>query len=326
MLTTLLATANGATFWLPPQASTFAVMHDSLFYFIYWLSVIAFIGVVGTMTYFGIRYKRRKEGERTSPIRGHHGLELAWSIIPGIFFLLIFWWGFQGFVYYQTPPANTINIRVTADTWNWTFRYPEGMVTQELIVPVNQPVRLTMTSESGGAGAAVLHSLYIPAFRVKRDVLPDRYTVLWFEATQEGTFTLFCTEYCGTGHSQMNVPVRVVPQDEYMDTLLALDAPPEGMTLAAWGEQIFSQAGCAACHSVDGSSRVGPSLLGLYGSTREFTDGSTRVADENYIRESILEPGALINVGYQNVMPSYAGRFTDGRLDALIAYIESLSN
>ncbi|TVR03366.1 MAG: cytochrome c oxidase subunit II [Deltaproteobacteria bacterium] len=326
MINTLLANANGATFWLPVQASTFAEVHDPLFYFIYWVCVVSFVVVVGVMAYFGVKYKRKQEGERTSGNRGNFALEVGWIAVPSVFLLIIFWWGFQGFVMYQTPPANTLNVRVTADTWSWSFRYPDGTVSSELIVPVDQPVRLTMTSESGSAQGAVIHSLFIPAFRLKRDVLPDRYTVLWFEATREGTYTLFCTEYCGTGHSEMNVPVHVVPSDEFAERLAALDSAPDGMTTAEWGQQLFAQQGCTACHSVDGSRLIGPTMQGLYGSTREFTDGSTRVADENYLRESILEPSALINVGYQNVMPSYAGRLTDGRLDAIIAYIESLAD
>lgn len=321
MLASLLAWTSGASLWLPPKASTFAASHDGLFYFILWTCVISFAVVIGVMTWFGITYRRRKEGERTSSNRGHFGLEVAWSVVPSLFLIVIFVWGFKGFMTMQVPPAGALTINVTAETWLWRFTHPTGETsTEELVIPVNRPVRLLMSSRD------VIHSLYVPAFRAKRDVLPGRYTVLWFEATQEGTFPLYCTEYCGTNHSMMNVPVRVVSEEAYQQWLEEAGGPPDGLEMHEWGETLVRSQGCAACHSVDGSRGVGPSFLNLYGYEREFTDGTSRIADESYLRESILEPAALITVGYQNVMPSYAGQLSDEQLFALIAYIQTLSD
>ena len=322
----LLLQNRPATLWLPEQASTLAPSHDGLFYFIYWLCVVSFVGLMATMTYFVVRYRRRSPDQRTSPLSGSLRLEIVWSIIPAIFLAIVFAWGLKGFVQYQSVPSNAIDIRVVGYKWFWEYRYANGTtLTNDLIVPVNTPVRLIMSSEATSADdPAVLHSFFVPAFRVKRDVLPYRYTVMWFEATQTGEFDVFCTEYCGAGHSKMIGRVIVVEQDEYEDALAPQPWDENVETLAQFGERTFQSNGCTACHSIDGSRMVGPSMAGLYGASRPITGEGQVTADENYLRESIVNPGARIVESYPNAMPTFAGRLTDQQIDGIIAYIQSL--
>lgn len=322
----LLIADRSATIWLPEQASTHAQVHDGLFYFIYWLSVFFFVVLMSAMTYFAIKYRRRSKDQRTSPNQGNLKLEIVWSAIPAVLLVVIFYWGFRGYMDYLIPPANSLEVRVVGYKWFWEFRYPNGQTsTNELVVPVDTPVRLVMSSEATSpTDPAVIHSFFVPAFRVKRDVLPYRYTVMWFEATEVGEYDIFCAEYCGTGHSKMIGTVRVVPQDEYERELAPDPFDPDVESIAEYGERTYREAGCNACHSVDGSRVVGPTFQGLYGTDRQFADGSSRSADENYIRQSIMEPGSQIVSGYANQMPTYAGRLNDEQVDGLIAYIESL--
>jgi cytochrome c oxidase subunit II len=319
----LVAVAQeGSTFWLPPQSSTLAPAHDHVFYFIYWVSVVSFVLVVGAMIYFVVRFRRRSVDQRTHPIQGHIRLELLWSVIPAIFLLAMFLWGFREFVRTQVPPADALEVRVTAQRWSWTYTYPTyGFDSEELVVPVNTPVRLTMRSTD------VLHSFFVPEFRVKRDVLPNRYTVVWFEATREGSSTVLCTEYCGQQHSAMISNIRVVSQGEFENYVNSLggmaDLSPE-----QFGERLFQIRGCVACHNVSPEATgptMAPSLWGVYGHEVRLTDGSTVIADDNYLRRSILNPNADIVVGYTpGVMPSFAGSLTEVQVDALIDYIKTL--
>lgn len=320
MLAGFVAAEHRGTFWLPEAASTFAQSHDALFYFIYWLCVVFFIGIVGAMIHFGIKYKRRSEGQRTSPLRGNHKVEILWSAGPGVLLLAVFVWGFVGFMDMIVPPANTLDVRVTGQKWSWVFTYPNGgNSTNELVVPVGEPIKLTMSSVD------VLHSFYVPAFRVKRDVLPNRYTVLWFQSDLPGTYNLFCTEYCGTDHSGMIGRVRVVSRPEYDAYLQELGGCPDGESLAECGQTVFARSGCTACHSIDGSVGVGPTMQGLTGSQRNFVDGSNATADDNYLRNSIVNPASQVVQGFGNVMPgNYGQTLTEEQLTALIAYIQSL--
>ena len=322
----LLLDNNSATFWLPEQASTFAPGHDWLFYFIYWLSVIAFAGCMGVMTYFAFKYRRRSKDQRTSPSEGNTKLEIFWSAVPALFFLVIFATGFKTYIDALVPPANATEIRVVGYKWFWEIRYANGQTkTNELVVPVNTPVRLVMSSEATSPqDPAVIHSFFIPAFRTKRDVLPYRYTVVWFEATQTGTFDLFCTEYCGTGHSKMIGSVRVVEQDEFEQAIQPAPWDESVETFAEFGQRTMVEAGCTACHSTDGSRVVGPSFKGIWGTTETMADGTTAEVDANYVRESIMDPMAGIVAGYPPSMPTFAGRLTDQQIDGLIEYIKSL--
>lgn len=320
MTPSLLIVGNAATFWLPVGASTFAASHDALFYFIYYLCIIFFILIVGATGYSAWAYRRKSATQTTSNVRGNHQLEIAWAGIPSIFLVAIFVWGFQGFMDMSTPPGNSVDVRVTGQKWFWNFTYTNGGNDTALTVPANTPVRLTMSSTD------VIHSFYVPAFRIKRDVLPNRYTVLWFEA-DAGRYPIFCTEYCGKDHSNMISWVNVVPPEEYAEYVQGLGGCPDGESLAECGEAVYGRAGCSGCHSVDGSANTGPTFQGLFGSNRVFADGSNVEADDNYIRESIMDPMADVVQGYQPVMPgNYAQQLNEEQVNALIEYIRSLGN
>jgi cytochrome c oxidase subunit 2 len=218
-----------------------------------------------------------------------------------------------------TPPDDAYEIRVEGVSWNWRFFYENGAVSVgELNVPVNRPVKLIMSSND------VIHSFYVPDFRVKRDVLPNRYSSVWFEATETGESIIFCTEYCGTDHSNMMGMVNVMSQDEFDTWLEAGNSVDESVPPAERGEALVSQNGCNACHSVDGSSGVGPSFAGLWNKERTFQNAEPVTADENYIRESILESNAKILEGYDPVMPAYQGIINDQQIGDIIEYIKTL--
>ncbi len=306
---------DAGTFWLPEPASTMAGEIDSLFYFVYWVSVILFVGVVATMTYFAYKYRRRSQADRPTPVHESKLVEAAWIIVPTLLVLVVFTWGFKAYLKLEVAPPNAYPITVYAQKWSWRFEYPNGATSAELHVPVGRPVRLRMSS------ADVLHSFFVPAFRIKQDVLPNRYTAVWFEATKQDTFDVYCTEYCGTQHSGMLTTVIVQGQDDFnrwlAESMLPSDAPP-----AQRGALLYEQLGCQACHSLDGTPGVGPSFQGLFGQTRPMADGTSVAADENYLRESILQPAAKIVQGFQPVMPNAYANLTPEQLGDLIAFIQ----
>jgi len=306
------------SFWLPKRGSTTAGEVDWLFYLILGISIFFFLLTMSLMALFLIRY-RSKAGSRAAGGKNTSlPLELTWTLIPILVVIVIFDFGFTGFMDVMNPPEAALEILVTGQKWAWFFTYPNGHVDEVLHVPVDQPVRLVMTSQD------VIHSFYIPEFRLKRDVLPDRYTKTWFEATEPGEYKVYCAEYCGTGHSEMTANVVVHPPGEYENWLDAASNLLDTMPPAAAGRLLFSKRGCDQCHSVDGSAGTGPTLLGVYEEEQPLADGSTVVADENYLRESILEPMAKIAAGYQPYMPTYKGRLNDQELTALIEYIKTL--
>ena len=307
------------SFWLPDGASTLAPEIDSLFYFVTWASAILFFGVMAAMVYFAYRYRRREELEVPSPVEPSKVVEVTWIVLPTILVLVVFNWGFRVFIKQGVAPPDSYEIQVRASMWKWDFEYPDGTIsTGELHVPVDRPVRLVMSS------ADVLHSFFVPEFRAKQDVLPDRYSSVWFTATRQDTFNVFCTEYCGTGHSAMLATVIVGSQNDFEDWLQSAGAA-EDLPLPELGARLWEQQMCVQCHSTDGSPGIGPTVLGLYGSTETLADGSTVDVDENYLRESILEPGAKIVQGYQNVMPPAYGSLSERQVSALIAFIQEQS-
>lgn len=315
--------ANTASWWKPIQASAHASAVDGLFNFILYLCIFFFVLIIGAMVYFIVKYRRKGNGpERTSPIKGNHTLEIVWSVIPGILLVLIFVWGFKDWLAIAVVPANAMEVRVTGQKWNWTFTYAkEGIVSPDLVVPAGQPVKLVMTSKD------VLHSFYIPDFRIKRDVIPGKYTVLWFDPAEEATHQIYCTEYCGTEHSNMLSKVKVLSSAKYEEWIAngGEEGGSSGVPLAEKGKRLYEQRGCVACHSVDGSRKVGPTWQGLFGKPHQFADGSTLASvDENYLRESILVPGAKVVAGYANVMPSYQGQLNDKQIESIIEYIKTL--
>lgn len=307
------------SFWLPRSASTLAPEIDSLFYFVTWVSAILFVGVMVAMVYFAIRYRRRDAMEVPAPVQPNHAIEITWIVLPTILVLVIFNWSFKIFIKQGVAPPDSYEIQVRASMWKWDFEYPDGTIsTGELHVPANRPVRLIMSS------ADVLHSFFVPEFRVKQDVLPDRYSSVWFTATRQDTFHVFCSEYCGNGHSAMLAEVITHSQDGF-DEWLASAGSDEDIPLPELGARLYEQQMCQQCHSLDGSSRIGPSFLNLFGSTATLSDGSTVPVDENYLRESIIEPGAKIVQGYQNIMPPTYSSLSERQISALIAFIQQQS-
>lgn len=303
--------------FMPPQATEIAVMYDRLYAFIVWASAIACVILIGGMIYFAIKYKRRSNNDQVPYISHNYALEFTWSFIPLVIFMIVFGWGWWVYHQMRAFPENALEVHVTGKQWAWDFQYKSGKVsTNEIVVPVGQPVKLIMTSKD------VLHSFYIPSMRIKQDVVPGMYTALWFEATKLGDFHVFCTEFCGAAHANMLARLRVVPESEYEAWLQESD---EGLTLAQRGEKLYSTKGCVACHSVDGTRKVGPTWKGVWGAQHEMDDGSNVVVDENYFIESVLQPNAKIVKGYaKGVMPSYQGQVSEAELTALIEYVKTL--
>jgi cytochrome c oxidase subunit 2 len=300
----------------PEVASTIAGRVDALYFFITAVGTFFFILICVLVLIFAIKYRRRSEDERPEPVHGSLKLELIWTVIPLILALVMFGWGAKLYVDMLDPPKEALNIYVVGKQWMWKIQHPEGnREINELHVPVGTPVKLIMTSED------VIHSFYVPAFRMKMDVLPGRYTSTWFEATKPGKYHLFCAEYCGTKHSQMIGSVYVMEPMDYQDWL----SQTAGMTasMAEAGAELFAQLGCGTCHAADSGAR-GPDLTNLYGSTVELVTGETTIADDDYIRRSILEPTAEITQGYAPLMPTYKGQVDEEGLLKLIAYLQSL--
>ncbi|MCA9705719.1 MAG: cytochrome c oxidase subunit II [Myxococcales bacterium] len=313
-----------------PQASTFAGNTDTLYLFIVALAVFFFLLVMGVQGYFMWKYRRLSEDQKTSSITHNGKVEFLWSAIPAVLLVVIFVWGEVDFLKQTIPPTDAVQVRVTGRQWFWTVDYPdypgvqltssveESSVT--LVVPKGEPVQLTMTSED------VLHDFYIPAFRIKRDVIPGRYTTLWFEATQVGEFNLYCAEYCGDQHSSMIGVVKVLEPANFAAYLAEagkLEQEPNE-PLPVFGERIYKKRGCNACHSTDGSPKVGPSWKALWGKN-ESTDKGSVTVDDNYITESIWEPNAQIVSGFEGVkMPSYKGQLDEKQIAALIEYMKTL--
>jgi len=307
-------------FWLPEAASTIAPEVDGLFLFVTAVSLLFLVGVTGAMLYFVYRYRRQDPSERPAPVEESRALEVSWIVVPTILVLLVFNWGFKSYVKMNTDPSGTYEIQVRAQQWNFLFEYPNGVTSDTLYVPEGEEIKMRMSSSD------VLHGFYIPAFRVKYDILPNRYTSVWFEATKQGDYNLFCTEYCGRDHSEMDKVVRVVSQQDFQNWLESA-ATPTDIPLPQLGERLYTQRGCQSCHSLDGSRKVGPSFQGLYGRTdHTMADGSSVTADENYLRESILKPEAKIVEGYQNLMPGAYSNLSERELSGLIEFIKAQSD
>jgi len=307
------------TIFLPPGQSTISGEVDSLFYFILYMSIFFFVLVVALSIYFAIRYRRKGELTKTSGATHNVKLEIAWTVIPLILVMIVFAWGFNAYMRLNIVPKDALEIKVTGQKWFWSFDYPEGASSvNELVVPVDRPVKLLLSSKD------VIHSFYVPDFRIKMDVLPNRYTITWFQAKNVGTYNLFCAEYCGRGHSEMIGTVKVVNEREFADWIEAGSGSGEGVSPLELGAQLYKSKACYTCHTTDGGPKVGPSFKGIFGHETELESGGKVKVDENYIRESILEPRAKVVKGFQPVMPTYQGLLKDKQIDALIAYIKSL--
>lgn len=298
----------------PARASSAAGNVDALFIFLLIVSGLMTLLIFVAVAYFAARYRHRR-GVLAEQIEGSTPLELTWSIIPLFVFLAIFAWGAIVFFKSRTPPRDATEVYVVAKQWMWKLEHAEGQrEINELHVPVDRDVKLIMTSQD------VIHSFFVPAFRMKQDVVPGRYTVAWFRATKPGTYHLFCTQYCGTQHSGMIGSIVVMEPAQYEAWMGGGTSGP----LSATGEKVFAELGCVTCHRTDSQGR-GPNLQGVFGKPVQLADGRTVTADENYIRESILDPGAKVVNGFKPVMPTFQGLVSEEQLNALVAYVKSLS-
>jgi cytochrome c oxidase subunit 2 len=297
----------------PEQASTVAGKVDALYFFLI-LITIFFTALVGMMVMvFAIKYRKSRNPVATQ-IEGSVPLEIFWSAVPLGIAMVIFVWAAVIYFDLMRAPRESMEVYVTGKQWMWKTQHPSGArEINQLHVPVNTNVRLTMISQD------VVHSFFIPEFRIKHDVLPNRYTYAWFNATKTGTYKIFCTEYCGTKHSGMTGQVFVMDPAAYQLWL----SGGTGGSLAQAGEQLFTSLGCVTCHSGQSGSR-GPNLAGIYGNPQKLADGKTVVADDDYIRESVLNPQAKLVAGYGPIMPTFAGQVSEDSLIQLVAYIKSL--
>jgi cytochrome c oxidase subunit 2 len=294
----------------PAAASSTAGEVDALFGLEVGISALMTLLIFSAITYFAFKYRRRSETERPRPIEGSVPLETAWSVLPLLVFLVFFGWGAKIYYGNAAPPHDAMQIYVVGKQWMWYVQHPGGQrEINELHVPTGRAVQLIMTSQD------VIHSFYLPEFRIKKDVLPGAYTTEWFRATTPGSYHLFCAEFCGTGHSHMIGTVYAMKSADYEQWLTGNRGEP----MAAAGEQLYQRLGCVNCHN-----RIAPSLTGLYMKQVPLADGRIVTADDAYIRESVINPGAKIVAGFPNLMPSFNGVLKEQELMELIAYIRSL--
>lgn len=335
--------------FLPEQGSSVAGEVDGLHYFVILTTILGALAVTLIGGYLLFRYRRAHYGateseeyediEQATQTKIPVSLEIA--VIAGLLALFFLWWviGFKQYVKLRVAPEDAQDIYVVGKKWMWKFAYPDGSSSAGVLyVPANQPVRLIMTSRD------VLHSFYVPDFRVKQDLVPGRYTTLWFEAVRPGVFEILCAEYCGAGHSTMRGQVVALAPDDYARWLegtlgdgvtgtgyyerpaVAFEAPEVKLDLATVGKQKAAEVGCLRCHSVDGTAHIGPSFAGLYGNAFKFDDNSEGIVDEAYITESMMDPMLKARVGFKKVMPTYNGLLGAGDTAAIVEYIKSLRN
>ena len=306
--------------YLPEQGSDFAPVVDSVNNLITDISLFFTVLIVGAMIFFAIRYRRKGGVDHETPsIEGSHFLEVLWTVVPTVICIIVAVYGVYGFRKMREVPPDALNINVKGRQWAWSFTYPNGKVTvDEFVVPVGKAVKLIITSED------VLHSFFVPGMRTKVDAVPGQYTYQWFRPVKTGDFDVFCTEYCGTSHSAMLAKLKVVSESEY--DLWVSDKGRE-LSLAEKGESLLKLNACASCHSVDGSMGIGPTFLKLYGREASWDDGQSYKADENYIKESILNPQARVVKGYPrpSPMPAFEGRLSNDEITSIIEYIKSLN-
>jgi cytochrome c oxidase subunit II len=296
----------------PDQASTIARGVDHLYYFLTAVDLFFTFVIFLTIFYFAVRYRRRSKDEKPPQIETYLPLEILWTAVPLVLCAVMFVWSSSLYVENSRPPKAAGEIFVIGKQWMWKLQHPEGpSEINELHVPVGRPIQLTMTSLD------VIHDFFIPAFRVKKDVVPGQYSTIWFQANQTGKFHFFCGQYCGAFHSQMTGWVYVMSPTDYERWL---SGSVRSATMAQSGAVLYQQFGCITCHGTG----KGPPFAGLYGSTVRLADGTTVVADDNYLRESILAPSAKIVAGYSPIMPTFQGQMSEEQLLELLAYIQSL--
>uniref|UniRef100_E6QL43 cytochrome-c oxidase n=1 Tax=mine drainage metagenome TaxID=410659 RepID=E6QL43_9ZZZZ len=301
---------------IPPEASKIAPQVDALLVFMTLVSLVGLTLVIVLLTTFSILYRRERNPVATQ-IEGSTLLEATWTIIPLGLFLVMFVWGSVLYFRIYTPPPNAMNIYVVGKQWMWKAEHPGGQhEINSLHVPIGQPVQLTLISQD------VFHSFSLPAFRVKREAIPGRYTTVWFEATEVGTYHLFCSQYCGTAHSAMIGDVVVMTPDDYKKWL---ESSTSGVSLAQNGERIFASLSCNSCHNGRPDAR-GPNLANVYGSKLTLANGERVQVDDEYLRQAILNPSAHITQGYAPIMPTYQGQISEEGIFSLVEYIKGLDS
>ncbi len=319
MIPSLFADQN-KTFWFPEQASTFAKQVDFLYDVILWISILFFIPIVAAMVYFMVKYRQRPGYKGSIEALHNTFLEVTWSVVPTFIVVWIFWEGMVGFLDMTRVPPDTEDVKVTASKWVWNFKYKNGAESDKLYLQVGRDAKMIMRSND------VLHSFFVPAFRAKRDVVPGRYNYMWFQPTVEGTFDLFCTEYCGDNHSGMITKAIVQNAETYENTLKELAKEPED--LVARGKWLYEKKACKGCHyaGAEGAQGPGPTYNGSWGKPVPLAAGGEVTFDENYVSESILNPIAKARKGYEtaSAMPSYKGQLKEDQIEAIIAFIQSL--
>jgi cytochrome c oxidase subunit II len=297
----------------PEQASTIAQSVDYLHFFLTGVTLFFTALIFSTILYFAVKYRRRSEDERPPAIEGSVPLEVTWVVIPALICAVMFVWASSLYIRNSRPPAASAEVFVIGKQWMWHLQHPEGpREIDELHVPLGEPIKLTMISQD------VIHDFFIPAFRIKKDVLPGRYSSIWFQATKTGKFHFFCAQYCGAEHSEMIGWVYVLTPSDYQRWL---SGSVQGETMAQAGARLYTQLGCVTCH---GTGR-GPSFMGIYGKPVKLTTGETVLADDAYLRESILVPSAKIVAGYTAIMPTFKAQVNEEQILQLIAYIRSLT-
>lgn len=309
--------------YLPEQASDFAHKVDYANYVVTDISVFFTVAIVGSMLYFAVKYRRIDGVDHETPrIEGNSTLEILWTVVPLVICVWVAWLGYESYIDMRNPPPNAMEINVTARKWAWDFQYKNGKkTTGEIVVPVDEPVKFVMTSND------VLHSFFIPVMRTKMDVIPGRFTHLWFRPIKTGDFQVFCTEYCGNEHSRMLSRLKVVPKAEYERWVndFSEEAKLASLKPEDLGKGLYVSKQCVTCHSLDGSPRVGPSWVKIFGQEHEMTDGTKVKVDEDYIQESILHPEAKIVKGFmKGQMPAFAGQLSDQEVRGLIAFIKTV--
>jgi len=339
MTWTLLADAAhhevaGRTYWMPFELSEVAEKVDAHFYFLTWLTAFFFFGITGLLVYFVVKYRRRTPDQKPLPSPSHHNLmEVTWTVIPTLVVIGLFYVGMMVYQDLMTAPRETMKISVTGQRWFWQFQYMQAGLTDanEIHVPANVPIELTLTSTD------VIHSFYVPVLRVKKDVVPGRYSKLWFNARNDTgkvqMYNVFCAEYCGTSHSEMYAKLYVHPTlEDFQTWVKKKEEDIQNLPPVKLGQRVYEIKGCRGCHSIDGKAGTGPTFLGLWGSTNhrviDNTDRQTKTIDvnENYIRMSIEEPNLHIREGFPNPspMPSFKGRLSPKEMTGIIEYLKTL--
>ncbi len=318
LVTTTIAPLDGSLF-LPPPVTTNAASTDVPFQFTLWIGVLTFLLIMGAMLYVAIRYRRRSPGQKPEPSSSNDVvLQFAWTVIPLVLFLDIFYLGFRGFMDVSGIPSNAMEISVGAKDSKWSFTYSDGHIDEVLHVPVNQSVKLTM--ESGDS----IHSFFIPAFRLKRDVLPGQQTTAWFRAIQPGKYLAMCAKYCGANHSDHWSPVIVHQEGEFEKWHEQAGGLFNRYSMKEVGELMYKKYVCNTCHTLDGTKKIGPSFKGLFGRESLLTGGGKITVDEEYITNSVLDPQSAIVEGYPPAMPSYKGQINDREIQAIIEFMKTL--